>query len=150
MDRTKNAASHDQALRRVTLILRRRGHTVEAHGHYSRSRRGDLLIDGAIWLGVRGAHERPSDHTVRIKGKAYAYAYRGRHFNLHAHGKRVIQPDFWCLVELDSRAVYVVPAAVLTGLTIYLHSTEKRQPRNRVRPYLAKWEQLRSEQRSAA
>ena len=72
-------------------------------------------------IAVRGATVRQRVHTIRRKN-VYAYNVTYWAWNLHVHGKRWAQPDWWVLVpDMDVSDALVIPGAELrTARTVAL------------------------------
>lgn len=65
-------------------------------------------------IAVRGASLRQRVHRVRRREQRYEYKVLFWGWNLHVHGKRVAQPDWWVLVpDLDASAALVIPGPEL-------------------------------------
>lgn len=118
---------HADTVKRVASMLRRRGVSVSHVAHAQREL-GDLRT-ADHFIAVRGAAQHDTKRQVTHGKRTYHYRYLARHWNFHEHGRWTQRPDFWILVELDGRHVYVIPNQAVEGVRKTAHQHNARRHR---------------------
>ena len=137
-------ASHHRAVALVARRLRATGVTVtildpmRSHGVALVG----ILPDGVtVHVAVRASTRQLRNIQVTTPSGTYRYRVWQYVFNLHAHGTRTTQADWWVLVPLDAPAqAWLLPSRIV-GPTrqTYTIVADVARPRNVLHAYRGRW-----------
>lgn len=86
----------------------------------------DVLVAGRR-IAVRASRTMVRRHHVCVNGHRYLYRFTVAAWTLHVHNRRCpVPPDWWALVDLHGRQMYLEPGAS-TRKTVVLRTGTKRK-----------------------